>query len=148
MTTGNRDGAHQGPASRQRRAGRVIDAKVGKTAENLIIRKGKNNLASARLKDVSQLVLCGNVGVSAQTIHLLSEAGVPIVHLSSGHWFHAITYGIGLRNAYDRAAQFAAAAQPNRCLSFAKAVVSAKGSNQRTMLRRNGVLCQNSALLK
>ncbi len=115
-------------------------AKVGKTAENLIIRKGKDNLASARLKDVSQLVLCGNVGVSAQTIHLLSEAGVPIVHLSSGHWFHAITYGIGLRNAYDRAAQFAAAAQPNRCLSFAKAVVAAKGSNQRTMLRRNGTV--------
>ena len=106
----------------------------------MIIRKGKDNLASARLKDVSQLVLCGNVGVSAQTIHLLSEAGVPIVHLSSGHWFHAITYGIGLRNAYDRAAQFAAAAQPNRCLSFAKAVVSAKGSNQRTMLRRNGAV--------
>jgi CRISPR-associated protein Cas1 len=113
-------------------------AKVGKTGENLVVRKGTDTLTSARLKDVSQLVLCGNVGVSAQTIHLLAEAGVPVVHLSIGHWFHAITYGIALRNAYDRAAQFAVAAQPSRCLSFAKEIVIAKGSNQRTMLRRNG----------
>ncbi len=113
-------------------------AKVGKTGENLVVRKGTETLSTARLKDVSQLVLCGNIGVSAQTIHLLAEAGVPVVHLSSGHWFHAITYGLGLRNAYDRAAQFNVAARPDWCLRFAKEIVSAKGSNQRTMLRRNG----------
>lgn len=113
-------------------------AKVGKTGENLVVRKGTETLAKARLKDVSQLVLCGNVGVSAQTIHLLAQASVPVVHLSSGHWFHAITHGISLRNAYDRAAQFAAASHPVRCLGFAKEIVSAKGSNQRTLLRRNG----------
>lgn len=113
-------------------------AKVGKTGENLVVRKGTDKLATARLKDVSQLVLCGNVGVSAQTIHLLAEAGVPVVHLSTGHWFHAITHGITLRNAYDRAAQFSVAAQPKRCLSFAREVVTAKGRNQRTFLRRNG----------
>jgi len=113
-------------------------AKVGKSGENLVVRKGDDTLASARLKDVSQLVLCGNVGVSAQTIHLLSEAGVSVVHLSTGHWFHAITHGITLRNAYDRAAQFAIAAQPSRCLGFAQDIVTAKGGNQRTLLRRNG----------
>ena len=113
-------------------------AKVGKAGENLVIRKGTEKLATARLKDVSQLVLCGNIGVSAQTIHLLAEAGVPIVHLSSGNWFYAITQGFGLRNAYDRAAQFSVAALPSRCLDFAKQLVSAKGSNQRTLLRRNG----------
>jgi CRISP-associated protein Cas1 len=113
-------------------------AKVGKSGENLVVRKGTETLATARLKDVSQLVLCGNVGVSAQTIHLLAEAAVPLVHLSSGLWFYAITYGISLRNAYDRAAQFAVASQPMRCLGFAKEIVSAKGLNQRTMLRRNG----------
>jgi CRISPR-associated protein Cas1 len=113
-------------------------AKVGKNGENLVVLKGTDTLATARLKDVSQLVLCGNVGVSAQTIHLLAEAAVPLVHLSSGNWFYAITHGISLRNAYDRAAQFAVAAQPERCLGFAKEIVWAKGSNQRTMLRRNG----------
>ena len=52
-----------------------------------------------------------SIMVSAQAVHLLCEAGVPIVHLSSGNWFCGITSGIGLRNAYDRAAQFAIAAR-------------------------------------
>jgi CRISP-associated protein Cas1 len=112
-------------------------ATVGKTGESLIVRKGQSELARARLKDVSQLVLCGNVSVSAQTVHLLCEAGVPIVYLSAGNWFYGVTSGITLRNAYDRAAQFATAARPDACLAFARGLVAAKGANQRTMLRRN-----------
>lgn len=110
---------------------------VGKKGGSLIVSKGSDELARARLKDVSQLVLCGNVQVSAQTVHLLCEAGTPIVYLSMGNWFYGIAHGITLRNAFDRAAQFTAAAQPDRCLALAKDIVTAKGLNQRTMLRRN-----------
>lgn len=113
-------------------------AKVGKRRQVLVVKKSGEEIAKARLKDVSQLVLCGNVQVSAQTLHLLCEASVPVVHLSSGHWFHGVTHGITLRNSYDRAAQFRAATDPNRCVDFARAVVKAKGSNQRRMLVRNG----------
>lgn len=112
-------------------------ARVGKRGEVLVVSKGEAELGRAKLKDVSQLVLCGGVSISAQTIHLLCEANVPIVHLSRGHWFYGITQGITLRNAYDRAAQFRAAADPARSLAFARAVVRAKGANQRTLLLRN-----------
>jgi len=110
---------------------------VAKTRESLIVKKEGEELARVRLKDMSQLVLCGSVTLSAQTVHLLCEAAIPIVHLSMGHWFHGVTNGMGLRNAFDRAAQFAAAASPERRLRFARAVVAAKAANQRTMLRRN-----------
>jgi CRISPR-associated protein Cas1 len=112
-------------------------ATVGKSGQSLVIRKGKDKLASVGLKDVSQLVLCGNISVSAQTLHLLCEAGIPVVHLSTGHWFYGLTTGITLRNAYARAAQYQAAADPARCLALAKTIVAAKGANQRTFLRRN-----------
>ena len=112
-------------------------ATVGKSGDCLVIRKGKDELGRSPLKDISQLVLCGNISVTAQTIHLLCEAGIPVVHLSSGHWFYGITAGITLRNAYARQAQFQAAADPARRLALAKAIVAAKGSNQRTFLRRN-----------
>jgi CRISPR-associated protein Cas1 len=112
-------------------------ARVGKSHSRLVVRKDGNELTSVRLKDVSQLVLCGNIGVSAQTIHLLCEAAVPVVHLSMGHWFYGVTHGITLRNAYDRAAQFAAAADPHKCLELARQLVADKIINQRTMLRRN-----------
>jgi CRISPR-associated protein Cas1 len=113
-------------------------ASVGKRGQTLVVSRSGEKLADARLKDISQLVLCGNIGVSAQTIHLLCEAGIPVVHLSMGHWFYGITAGMGLRNAFDRAAQFAAAGQPHRCLAVARELVAAKGLNQRTLLRRNG----------
>lgn len=68
-----------------------------------------------------------------------SLAGIPIIHLSTGHWFHGVTQGISLHNSYNRAAQFEAAADPVRQLELAKAIVAAKGANQRTMLRRNAL---------
>lgn len=95
-------------------------ARVGKTSERLEIHKGEDKLGEAKVRDVSQLVLMGNVQVSAQTIHLLMEKEIPIVHLSTGGWFHGITYGMGIRNAYNRSAQYQAAAVPERCLAFAR----------------------------
>jgi len=112
-------------------------ASVGKSNSRLIVRKDREPIAEARLKDVSQLVLCGNVQVSTQTIHLLCEANVPVVYLSTGHWFSGITFGQGLRNAYDRAAQFRVAADPQACLQFARRLVADKAGNQRSLLRRN-----------
>ncbi|MFN7964530.1 MAG: CRISPR-associated endonuclease Cas1 [Acidobacteriota bacterium] len=113
-------------------------ATVGKSGENIIVRKEGQKLADVKLKDLAELVICGNVTVSEPAIHTLCEAGVPIVHLSGGNWFYGITNGIQLRNASDRAAQFSAAADPERCERIAKAFVAAKITNQRTMLRRNG----------
>src|SRR5690606_14906288 len=112
-------------------------ARVGKRGNVLLITKEGKEIAKARLKDVSQLVLCGNVAITAQAMHLLCEASIPVVHLSRGHWFYGITAGITLRNAYDRAAQFEAASNPGRRVAFAKAIVAAKGANQRTLLLRN-----------
>lgn len=112
-------------------------ASVGKSGGVLIVRKKDEELAKVRIKDTSQLVICGNISVSAQTIQLLCEASIPIVHLSRGHWFYGVTSGITLRNAYDRAAQFRHASDPTRRLALARAIVFAKGANQRTMLGRN-----------
>lgn len=112
-------------------------ATVGKSKGTLVVRKRDELLAKARLKDTSQLALCGNVSVTAQTVHLLCEAGIPIVHLSRGNWFYGITQGITLRNAYDRASQFRVAGESARVMVLARAFVAAKGANQRTLLRRN-----------
>jgi CRISPR-associated protein Cas1 len=113
-------------------------ARVGTAAGTIVVTgRDQQKLATARLQDTSQLVLCGNVSVTAQATQILAEASIPIVHLSAGHWFYAITFGMGLRNAFDRAAQFAAARDPNKCLALARQLVRDKAANQRTLLRRN-----------
>jgi CRISPR-associated protein Cas1 len=110
---------------------------VGKKGDCLAISKQGTELAKARLKDVSQVVLCGNISLSAQAIHLLCEMNIPIAHFSMGHWFYGLTTGFGLKNAFAKAAQFKSAADPAFCLALSKSIVQAKGQNQRTMLRRN-----------
>ncbi len=111
---------------------------VGKTKGRLTVKVKGEQIAEARLADVSQLVLMGNVMVSAATVQLLCEADVPIVHLSRGSWFYGVTRGTGLKNAYDRVAQYRAAGDPMRRLVFARQLVLDKATNQRTLLRRNG----------
>lgn len=111
---------------------------VGKSGENLKVTKGKEKILEVHLIDVSQVVLCGAVQISSPALHLCAERGIPVVHMSMGHWFYGITHGIGLRNAYDRACQFRRAENPSFCLNLAKSIVQAKGQNQRTLLRRNG----------
>lgn len=123
-------------------------ARVGKRGELLQVHKGEELLGKARLKDVSQVVLCGNVQISAQTVHLLCEASIPVVHLSRGHRLFGVTSGITLRNAYDRAAQFRASADPSLTLTFARAVVKAKGANQRRLLVRNAKPRPKAALAR
>jgi len=113
-------------------------ATVGKSGATLVVKKEGNEIGRAPLKYMSQLVLCGNVMVTAQAFHLLCERNIPIVHSTMGHWFYGVTAGFGLRNSYDRAAQFDYAKNEAWCLAFAKTLVAAKGLNQRTMLRRNG----------
>jgi CRISPR-associated protein Cas1 len=115
-------------------------ATIGKQGLGLVVRKGKDKLASTGIKDVSQLVLCGSVSVTPQALNWLCREGVPIVHLTTGHWFCGLTTGITLRNAFARAAQYQVATDAAKCLACAKAIVAAKGANQRTMLRRNAPL--------
>ncbi len=113
-------------------------AQVGKRGETLTVTLRGVLLAEVRLLDVSQLVVHGGVSVTSAALHLLCSAGIPVLHLTIGHWFVGMTSGPSLRNAFDRAAQFARAAEPQFCLRLAKSLIVAKGRNQRTLLVRNG----------
>ena len=113
-------------------------ARVGKSGERLIVRKKTEEIGHARLIEVSQLILMGNVQVSAQALHLMMEKGIPVIHFSTGGWFHGMSHGIDLENAYNRSAQYAAAMEEKRCISFAQELIEAKAVNQRALLLRNG----------
>lgn len=113
-------------------------AKVCQSGDSIIVKQGEKELGRFGLKDVSEVVLCGNISITTPCLHKLCESGIPIVHMSSGHWFYGITQGEGLKNAFDRAAQFAVAADSHRSLHLAQCFIRAKAQNQRTLLRRNG----------
>jgi len=113
-------------------------ARIGKTGERLTVTKENKTIGESRLIDTSQVVLFGNVQISTQAMHLLMEKGIPIIHFSTGSWFHGISYGTGIENAYSRAAQYAAAADPLQCTRFTVPLIYAKIANQRALVLRNG----------
>ena len=113
-------------------------ARIGKTGERLTVTKDGESIGETRLIDTSQVVIFGNVQISAQAMHLLMDKGLPIVHFSTGAWFHGLSHGMGIENAYSRAAQYAAAADPRQCSRFTIPLVHAKAANQRALILRNG----------
>lgn len=112
-------------------------AKVAKKGEVLEVSIDDEKLASARLLDVSQLVLQGGVYLTAPALHELMAREVPVTWLSHGGWFLGHTVGLGHKNVELRTAQYRASFDPGHCLRLARGLVAAKIRNQRTLLRRN-----------
>jgi CRISPR-associated protein Cas1 len=121
---------------------------VGLKGEVLEIREKGKMVSESRLMEISQLSLFGNVQLTAQALRELAAREVPIVHLSYGGWLNAVTTPPPHKNVELRRRQFAAAADQAVCIGLARAFVTGKIRNTRTLLRRNardlpeGVLSQ------
>jgi len=112
-------------------------AKVAKKGDTLEITVEDKLAQTARLIDVSQLVLMGNVYVTTPALHELMAREIPISWHSFGGWFLGHTIGTGHKNVEIRAAQYRASFDAAACLRLAKSFTVAKIQNQRTLLRRN-----------
>lgn len=111
---------------------------VGLRGELLEIRNRKEVVDRARLLQVSQVTLFGNVQISAQALRELAARDVIIIHLTNGGWVTAITTPPPHKNIELRRRQFQAASESQTCLSLARSFVAGKIRNCRTLLRRNG----------
>lgn len=112
-------------------------AKIAKKGDVLEVSVDDEKTASARLMDVSQLVLQGGVYLTGPALHELMARNIPVTWLSHGGWFLGHTSGLGHKNVELRTAQYKASFDEGRCLRLARDLVVAKIRNQRTLLRRN-----------
>jgi CRISPR-associated endonuclease Cas1/CRISPR-associated protein Cas4 len=112
-------------------------AKVAKKGDVLEVSLDDVPTATARLMDVSQLVLQGGVYLTGPAQHELMARDIPITWLSHGGWFLGHTVGLGHKNVELRTAQYRASFDASHCLRLARDLVAAKIRNQRTLLRRN-----------
>jgi CRISP-associated protein Cas1 len=110
---------------------------VGLKGEILEIRDKGKVVDEARLLDTAQLNLFGNVQLSAQALRELAARDIAVMHLSYGGWLAAVTTPPPHKNIELRRRQFQSAADPGLCLRLARAFVSGKIRNARTLLRRN-----------
>lgn len=112
-------------------------AKVAKSGDLLEVSVEDEKVASARLMDVSQVVLQGGVYLTGPALHELMARDIPVTWLSHGGWFLGHTIGVGHKNVELRTAQYRASFDERHCMVLARDIVAAKIRNQRTLLRRN-----------
>ncbi len=111
--------------------------RVGKKGETLTVSDRDETLQTARLINISQLVLMGNVSLSTPALHELMRREVPVSFHSYGGWFLGHTIGTGHKNVELRTEQYRASFDDRRCLHLARRIVATKIRNSRTLLRRN-----------
>ncbi len=113
-------------------------ARVGLDGEVLEVRSREEGvIGKARLFELSQLVVLGNVQVSAQAIRELCGRDIPICWMTFGGWLAGFTDGLGHNNVQLRRVQFRAADDAGLALRLARRFVRNKIANCRTLLRRN-----------
>ncbi len=112
-------------------------ASVRKKGETLEIRIDDEKVSSARLGEISQLVLMGNIYLTTPTLHELMRREIPVSWFSYSGWFLGHSIGVGHKNVELRTAQYQASFDDHQCLRLARAIVHAKILNARTLLRRN-----------
>lgn len=95
---------------------------------------------------VSQVVVSGDVTLTAPAIHTLLEAGIEICYLSMyGHFRGRLSPPVS-KNALLRREQYRAHADPQRALLLAQACVKGKLENMRTLLLRSNRQLQDEGV--
>ena len=89
------------------------------------------------LAGTESLSLLGSVQITTQALHSLADRGVPVAFLSSAGRLVAMVDPLDSVSAEIRKAQVRRLDDPDTCLELARALVSAKIANQRTLLMRN-----------
>lgn len=112
-------------------------AKIAKSGETLEISIDDKKVQTARLVDISQVVVMGNIYITTPTLRELMDREIPVSWHSFGGWFVGHTVGTGHKNVEVRAAQYKASFDEHVCLHLARGLVVAKIQNCRTLLRRN-----------
>ena len=112
-------------------------ARIGKEGETLKIADEEKGDTRVRLIDVSDVALFGNVSITTPALAALLEREIPVTFHSHSGWFRGVAHGVGHRNVEVRTAQYRTSFDEAACLRFARELVAAKITNQRTMLRRN-----------
>jgi len=112
-------------------------ARIGKDGETLEVSVEGAKVATARIAELSQLVVYGNAYLTTPALHELMRREIPVSWHSHGGWFIGHTVGLGHRNVEIRTHQWRQSFDDGFCLRLARGLVAAKIRNGRTLLRRN-----------
>jgi CRISPR-associated protein Cas1 len=89
------------------------------------------------LANVESVAVVGGVQISTQALTVFADQEVPVAFLSAAGRLVAMMDPLGPTSALVRASQVRVLDRPEKALELARAVITSKISNQRTLLMRN-----------
>lgn len=116
-------------------------ALLSRSGERLIVKQKEKKLLERHFRDISRILLFGNVQVTTQTIAKLLKDGIDLVYFSTHGTYRGQLVGVRSKNIYLKAAQMSLWKDRSFCLSLAKTMLEKKISGQLAVLerRRHGV---------
>lgn len=111
--------------------------RVGCSKGMFTIKQGTKLLGEIPVRDTSQISIFGRSQVSTMALRAAMDANVPVMYFTFGGYFIGYAQGHAHKNVVLRQAQYAAAQDAAASLAIARAIVTSKLRNQRTLLRRN-----------
>ncbi len=112
-------------------------ASVRLSGGRLIVTVPGQPATMVRLVNTSSVTLFGNVQITTQALRRLMDEGVPVLFATSGGWLVGRAMGTDTKNVELRSAQYQATQSVEQSLAMARAFVTTKILNCRTLLRRN-----------
>lgn len=112
-------------------------ARVGISGETVQVKTDDGVQVKLPLIELSTLSLFGNVQISAQAMRAILGRDMPVFFLSYGGWLNGYARSVNDHSLDLRTAQHAAVNDEQITLSVARAVVTGKIKNQRTLVRRS-----------
>lgn len=118
---------------------------VGKSGEEITVKKQGSVVAKIRLMELSHICLFGSVQISTQAVQQLMQREIPVLYFSYGGWFNGLCTGMPHKNIELRRRQYRAS-ESETALQIAKSLVHDKIQNSRTLLRRNSNVDAEAAM--
>ena len=112
-------------------------AKFSKKGDELLVHVKDELQQTVRTRDVSQVVVMGNVYITTPCLRALMEKEIPVSWHGYSGWFSGHTVGTGHKNVELRTAQYRCSFDEEASLLIAKSLIRDKILNCRTLLRRN-----------
>ena len=123
-------------------------AKISLSGEELLVKSRDGTTTRARLPNISQVALYGNIQISTQAIRAIMERGIDLSFLTAAGWFCGRATGNATNNIELRMAQHRLLGDPDVCLRLTRGVVASKIRNCRVLLRRNHVAAPEVTLFE
>lgn len=108
-----------------------------KEDERFLITKNRKVLKKVPALQVDQIIIFGSCGLTTPVMKFCLQKGIPVTLLSSRGQYYGVLESASSSNVLLQREQFGRSANKDFCLQMAKAIVSAKIKNSRTLLRRH-----------